>query len=181
MSKKPHINKITLLAQSALFTIEGIDLCFSNGQQRCYERVCGRAEGSVMIVPLLDKETLLLIREYAGGVDDYVLGFPKGAVGFGEKMLETANRELMEEVGYGAKRITPLATVSASPGYMTSMMDIVVAEDLYPESAEGDEPEPVEVLTYSLSQIDEILADPQFHEARSIAALLLVQRYLAHG
>ena len=132
----------------------------------------------MLVVPLLDKETILLIREYGAGVDDYVLGFPKGAIDQGEELLETAQRELMEEVGYGAKQMTLLGRVSASPGYMTSMMDIVLAEDLYPAKAEGDEPEPIEVVPWKLSEVDALLAQPEFHEARSQAALFQLLRRL---
>ncbi len=178
MSKKPHIIKSTTLAQSAFFTIEGLHLRFSNGEERNFERIGGRARGSVLVVPLLDKETILLIREYGAGVDDYVLGFPKGAIDQGEELLETAQRELMEEVGYGAKQMTLLGRVSASPGYMTSMMDIVLAEDLYPAKAEGDEPEPIEVVPWKLSEVDALLAQPEFHEARSQAALFQLLRRL---
>jgi ADP-ribose diphosphatase len=179
--KKPETIKTTILAESPLFTIEGFHLRFSNGEQRCYERVRGRGHGSVLIVPLLNNETILLVREYAGGVDEYVLAFPKGAIDLGEDVLKTANRELMEEVGYGANKLTKLGRSSASPGFMASMMDIVLAEDLHPQTAEGDEPEPLEVIPWKLNQIDELLANPEFHESRSQAALLLLERHLKNG
>lgn len=57
-------------------------------------------------------------------------------------MLEAANRELMEEVGYGAKRFDFLSKLTMAPSYFSSKMNIVLAHDLYPQSTEGDEPEP---------------------------------------
>ena len=176
MPKKPVILNTTVLAQSALFRIEGLDLKFSNGEARCYERICGRSTGSVMIVPLLDSLTILLIREYCAGVDSYLLGFPKGAIEYNEDVALAANRELMEEVGYGANKLTQIGRFTASPGYMDAMMDIFLAQDLYPRVEEGDEPEPIEVIPWSLAEIDKLLAHPEFHEARSIAALLMVAR-----
>lgn len=178
MSQKPHIIKSTPLAQSRLFTIEGVELRFTNGVEQTYERIRGRsARGSVLIIPMIDADTMLLIREYAVGVDDYVLGFPKGAVDDDEDPLNTANRELMEEVGYASHKLTPLRPVSASPGYIASMMHVILAEDLYLQSAPGDEPEPIEVIPWKLSQVDELLAHPEFHEARSQAALLQLLRH----
>lgn len=152
---------------------------FSNGEERQFERVCGKAVGSVMILPLLDANTILLVREYGAGVHDYVLGFPKGAIHHHEELLQTANRELMEEVGYGAHKLTVLRQFSASPSYFTSMMNLVLAEDLYVKSSIGDEPEALEVIAWRLDQIDSLLQHPEFHEARSIAALLLLERQLA--
>lgn len=181
MTKKPQITKTTILAKSALFTIEGLEMSFANGEQRCYERIRGEALGSVMIVPLLDAEHILLIREYAAGVDDYLLAFPKGAIGGQESVLETAQRELMEETSYAATRLHLLGRVSASPGYMTSIMDIVLATELYPSNAVGDEPEPIQVVPWRLDQIDQLLVHPEFHEARSFAALLLLQKHLRHA
>lgn len=153
-------------------------MAFSNGEQRCYERIRGEAMGSVMIVPLLDAAHILLIREYAAGVDDYLLAFPKGAIGHHEAVLETAQRELMEETGYAANRLQLLGRVSTSPGYMTSVMDIVLASELYPQTAPGDEPEPIEVVPWRLDALDQLLVHPEFHEARSLAALLLLQKHL---
>lgn len=181
MSEKPDVLSKHILAQSSIFTIEALDLRFANGEQRRYERICGHHSGSVMIVPLLDPDTLLLIREYAAGMDDYVLAFPKGAVDEGEQVLATANRELMEEAGYGAKMLTELATLSTSPGYMTSKMTVVLAEELYPARLSGDEPEPIEVVKWRLDELDALLVHPEFHEARSQAALLRVERRLRNA
>ena len=58
------------------------------------------------------------------------------------------------------------------------MMHIVLAKDLYPKKLEGDEPEAIEVIPWKISNIDALLRHPEFHEARSIAALLLLERNL---
>jgi ADP-ribose diphosphatase len=179
MPEKPKILNTVVLAKSRLFDIEGVNLRFANGQERHFERIHGHGHGSVMIVPMLDEETVLLVREYGVGVDSYVLAFPKGAVEKNEDPLVTAAREIKEEVGYGARHFTRISQMSASPGYLRSMMDVIVATDLYPEKIDGDEPEPLEVIPWKLSEIDALLKNPEFHEARSIAALLLVER-LSH-
>ncbi|OGO93101.1 MAG: ADP compounds hydrolase NudE [Coxiella sp. RIFCSPHIGHO2_12_FULL_44_14] len=176
MVKKPQLLQATVVAQSRLFEIECLHLRFDNGQERHFERIGGQENGSVMIVPLLDQETVLLVREYAAGVGDYVLGFPKGAVEKEEDWLKTAARELQEEVGYGARRLSLLTRLSASPAYLCSMMRVVLAEELYPQKAEGDEPEPMEVIPWKLRDIDALLHHSEFHEARSVAALCLLER-----
>ncbi|WP_039669448.1 ADP compounds hydrolase NudE [Coxiella burnetii] len=177
MKKKPVILNRSVLAQSALFDIEGLHLRFSNGQERHFERIRGHGFGAVMIIPLLDEDTVLLVREYSAGMDEYVLGFPKGAIESDEDILVTAERELKEEVGYGSRDMSVIAAYSASPGYLHSKMDIILAKDLYRETMVGDEPEPLEVIPWRLSQMKELLAHPEFHEARSVAALFLVERH----
>ncbi|QJT24242.1 ADP compounds hydrolase NudE [Aeromonas media] len=177
--RKPEIIKAELVAESRLFKVESLHLKFSNGEERVYERMRGGNRGAVMVVPLFDAHTLLLVREYAAGTHSYELGFPKGLIDPGEDAFEAGNRELMEEAGFGARDLIPLKQVSLAPGYFSSRMDILLARDLYPEQRIGDEPEPLEVIPWPLNRIDELLARPDFTESRSISALLLACKWLA--
>jgi ADP-ribose diphosphatase len=89
----PEITQRKQVAKSRLFAIEQIDLTFSNGEKREYERMQGYGRGAVLIVPMLDNETLLLVREYCAGTHSYELGFPKGLIDEGEIPEQAANRE----------------------------------------------------------------------------------------
>ncbi len=64
-----------------------------------------------MMVPVTDKGDLLLVREYAAGTEQYELGFPKGLMDPGETAQEAANRELKEEIGFGATEFVMLKRV----------------------------------------------------------------------
>ena len=59
---------------------------------------------SVMVIAI-DGEDLLLVREYAVGTEQYELGFVKGGMDMGETPEQSANRELQEEIGFGAKKM----------------------------------------------------------------------------
>jgi len=175
---KPEILAQRIVARSRLFQIEELELRFSNGEQRTFERLASRGPGAVLVVPMLDDQTVLLIREYAAGLERYELGFPKGLIDPGETAEQAANRELMEEVGYGARQLVPLTTVSLAPGYLGHQTQILLARDLYPERREGDEPEPLEVVRWPLNRLTELLQRDDFSEVRSIAALFLVSQHL---
>lgn len=170
----PEITDRRDIAKSNLFTIEQIDLTFSNGEQRQYERMSGSGRGAVMIVPMLDENTLVLVREYCAGTHSYQLGFPKGLIDPGEKAAEAANRELKEEIGYGAKRLTLLRQMTTAPAFFNARMDVFIGHDLYEQSLAGDEPEPLQQVTWRLDEYPLLLEQEDFTEARSIAALLLV-------
>jgi len=179
MAEKPKIFNKKIIAETRLFRIESMDVRFSNGVQRRYERLArSRPTGAVLIVPMLDQETVLLIREYSAGVDRYELGLPKGKIDDGESVLVAANRELKEEVGYGALKMHYLTSLSIAPSYLEHMIDIVVAQDLYEERLQGDEPEELEVVPWRLDNIQGLLATGECTEARSIAALYMVADYL---
>jgi ADP-ribose diphosphatase len=175
----PKINAQKQVAKSRLFAIEQLELTFSNGENRQYERMVGSGNGAVMIVPMLDADTLLLVREYCAGTHSYELGFPKGLVDPGELPEEAANRELQEEILYGSKQLQHLSQVMMAPAFFNAKMDIFVASDLYPSTLEGDEPEPLEVVSWSIREYKTLLQQPDFQEARSIAALMLLVDHLS--
>lgn len=174
----PTINAQKPVAKSRLFAIEQLDLTFSNGVERQYERMMGSGNGAVMIVPMLDDETLLLVREYCAGTHSYQLGFPKGLIDPGEVAEQAANRELQEEIGYGSKCFHFLSQVMMAPAFFNAKMDIFIASDLYKSALEGDEPEPLEVIQWPINDYKSLLLQPDFKEARSIAALMLTVDYL---
>ena len=176
--KMPTIHQKEVVASSRLFAIEAVDLEFSNGEKRQYERLMRRGQGAVLIVPMLDDETLLLIREYAVGTENYELGFPKGKVEVGEDTLVAANREIMEEVGYEAANLTIMKTLSLAPSYMGHMTTIVLAQGLTPHRVAGDEPEALDVIEWKLSEMDQLIMRDDFCEGRSVAALLYTQHFL---
>lgn len=178
MSKKPTILNKTVVATSRLFRIESLDLQFSNGAQRNYERLA-RAHhgGAVLVVPMLDAQTVLLVREYSAGVHRYELGLPKGRTDAEETFFEAANRELKEEIGYGARQLHHLTSFSIAPAYLEHMTEIIIAQDLYPERLEGDEPEELEVVPWKLDEINQLLATGECTEARSIAALFMALEF----
>lgn len=178
MNKKPDIIKVSTLAKSKLFTIEQVSLLFQNKQQRDYERIIAPGNGAVLIVPVVDDSTLLMIREYCVGTHDYQLLFPKGRIDANESIEQAANRELMEETGFAAHSLTHIHTMSIAPGYLKFHTHIVIAENLYEQTLEGDEPEPLQIQSVNLNQFDDILKTSELTEARSIASLYLTRDYL---
>ncbi|MCL7931259.1 ADP compounds hydrolase NudE [Halomonas llamarensis] len=173
--QKPQILARESVAKSRLFHVESLDLRFSNDEERTFERLTGVDRGAVMIVAMPDPEHVLLIREYAAGFEDYVLTLPKGLVDPGEDFVTAANRELMEECGFGAHRIEPLVELSLAPNYMRHRMQVLIATDLYPKRLPGDEPEPLIVETHALEELPMLMMREDFHEARAIAALYIAR------
>lgn len=178
MRKKPRILSSRTVARSRLFHVEELELQFSNGVNTRYERLVGSGRGAVLIVPVMHDGTVLLIREYAAGTDRYELALPKGRIETGEDLLLAANREIMEEIGYGARTLTHLTSLTVAPGYLSHTTHVVLAQDLHEQRLEGDEPEEIEVVPWPLSDIEQLLARDDFTEARSIAALYLTRERL---
>jgi len=160
------------------FKIQELELEFSNGERRTYQRMSPRGLGAVIIVPMKDEHTVLLVREYAAGLHQYEIGLPKGRLEKGESAVEGAQREMKEEIGFGAKRLEILTTLSLAPGYMTHLTHIVLARDLYPEKLEGDEPEELEVIPWPITDLRTLTAREDCTEGRSIAALYIARDFM---
>ena len=74
MQKPPIIHSITPAEGSHFLKTEILDLEFSNGERRIYERLKSSGSGAVIIVAMRDENTVLLVREYGAGLDRYELG-----------------------------------------------------------------------------------------------------------
>lgn len=178
MTRKPTVTSTEVIAHTRFFQVERVGLRFTNGREVLWERLRSPARGAVLVVPMLDLETVLLIREYAAGMERYELALPKGRIEDTESVVEAGNREMMEEIGYGAHKMTPLKSVTLAPGAISHVTHIVLAEDLYPARLEGDEPEAIEVVPWPLAQLDALMQREECTEARSIAALYMVRDIL---
>lgn len=178
MSKLPVIHGIEELDFGGRFQVERLDLEFSNGARRHFERMKARGRGAVIIAAMQDPDTVLLVREYAAGPHRYELGLPKGRIDRGETPEQAGERELKEEAGFGARRLTVLRALTLAPTYMNHQTWLVLAEDLYPERLPGDEPEELEVVPWRFDRLHELMLREDCSEGRSLAALFIVREYL---
>lgn len=178
MPELPIIHDTEELDFGGRFHVERLQLEFSNGERRQYERMKSRGRGAVIVAPIADPDTILLVREYACGVHRYELGLVKGQIDRGETVEEAAQRELKEEAGFGARRLTVLRPLTLAPTYMSHQTWLVLAEDLYPERLQGDEPEELEVLPWRFDALHELMLREDCSEGRSLAALFIVREYL---
>ena len=140
--------------------VEVLDLEFSNGERRRFHRQKPHGHGAVVVVPMLDDDTVLLVREYAAGVHRYELGLVKGRIDAGEYPIDV------------------LRAMSLAPTYMSHQSWLVLARDLYPERLPGDEPEELEVVPWKLDALDELMLREDFSEGRSLAALFIAREWL---
>ena len=170
----PAVSNRQVQQVSRIFRVESMDLTFANGNKANYERIVG-GRGAVMAVPF-DGTHFYLTVEYCGGIMEYGLGLVKGKIDPHETPDVAVVRELEEEIGLGANKITPLKQhMTVAPGMLELKMYPYLCEELYPCLKEGDEPEPIDVIKLTPSEIKELIfsADSPLCEGRTIAALTL--------
>jgi ADP-ribose diphosphatase len=177
--EKPQILSVRTAARSRLFHIESVQLKFSNGNRREFERIAaGPRPGTALVVAMPDSATVLLVREYAVGLDRFELSLPMGRIEPGESALAAANRELMEETGFRAASLRPLHTLTLAPGIFGYQAEIILATELTPCALDGDEPEPLELVYWPISRLDQIANTGEISEARTLSALFLARSIL---
>lgn len=86
--------------------------------------------GSAAIIAFLDKETIIMLRHFRYPVHDWLWEIPAGTLEPPEEPIDCAARELEEETGYVAGKLTPLAVYLPSPGISDELMHLYRADDL---------------------------------------------------
>jgi ADP-ribose diphosphatase len=101
-----------------------------------------------------------------------------GSIEPGESALAAANRELMEETGFRAANLRLLHTLTLAPGIFGYQAEIIFATGLTPCALVGDEPEPLEVVHWPISRLDQVASTAEISEARTLSALFLARSIL---
>jgi len=175
----PEVLSVELTAQTRLFSIETVRVRYSNGAEVALERIpSGRWPGAVIVVPVLPDRSVYLVKEYAVGSERYEIGLPQGMREPGESPEQTANRELKEEIGLGARKLNLLRDLSVASSVLGFRVQVVLAELLYDAQLNGDEPEPLQAFKHNIDDVLSGSADIQITEARSLLALYLAREYL---
>jgi ADP-ribose diphosphatase len=178
-SRKPRILSVNTAARSRYFHIESVHLKFRNGSERHFERIAGSPNiATVLVVAMASASSVLLVKEYAVGLDRYDVTLPMGCIEEGETAEEAANRELKEETGFGARTLRRLCTLTVAPTIFGYRADVVLATDLYECEATGDEPERPECTAWELDQIAAAVVRQEICEARTLAALFVARSVL---
>lgn len=124
-----------------------------------------------------DGEKLFLVRQPREPVDEpALLELPAGKLDEeGEGPLETAKRELAEEIGMAADRWEHLTSFYASPGFSDEQIHVYLATGLRHEPAEAEQNERIEIETHPLERLDDLIAECE--DAKTLVGLLWLKAY----
>jgi 8-oxo-dGTP pyrophosphatase MutT (NUDIX family) len=147
---------------------------FDDGEEADREVV--EHPGAVAVVAH-DGDRIYLVAQPREPVDEQaLLELPAGKLDEeGEDVLETAKRELAEEIGKGAREWKHLATFFSSPGFSNEEIHVYLATDLYDEEAEAGEDERIEVRAEPFERLDDLIAECK--DGKSLVGLLWLKAY----
>lgn len=129
--------------------------------------------GAVVVIGLTADGRIPFVRQYRHAAGEDMLELVAGTLEPGEDPAETAHRELQEEAGYKAARMTKLAEFYTAPGFCSELMHLYLAEDLEPSKLPADDDEEIEVELLTPEEAMNAARTGLLRDAKSLAGVLL--------
>lgn len=116
-------------------------------------------------------DKLWMVSQYRIAVDKVMLEIPAGLVDPNEAPIESAKRELQEEVGFFPEQIDYLFTMHSSPGFTNDKLLFFVAKNLKESKLELDEDENLEAKSYPIDELYNMVENGEITDAKTIIAI----------
>jgi ADP-ribose diphosphatase len=168
-----------VLFHGVRFEVRGIELARRSGGTMRREVVV--PANAVVVLPMLDDRTVVMIRNERFAVGRTLWELPAGTLETGEDPALCAARELLEETGYAAAQVTGLIEFYPSPGFCTELLTAFLARDLDFQGQDLDETERITTEAIPLKESIQMVRDNRIRDAKTIATLLYYQTFLRTG
>lgn len=174
--------KETRIASEQKFSGRLIDLYLDqvelpNGQTSSREWI--DHPGAVCLIPVLPDDKICLIRQFRYGPREEFIEIPAGKLDSGEAPLDCAYRELEEETGYRANKLTFLTNIHPAIGFSNEKMWMYLAEDLEKYENKLDQDEFLELLPTPLEKALDWIWSGKITDVKTIIGLLWAKRLLS--
>ncbi len=134
--------------------------------------------GAAAIVPFLDRNRILLLRQYRHALKNHIWEIPAGTLDPQEDIISCAKRELIEETGYAAGQWHRLGEITPVPGYSDERIHIYLATELQPADQHLDADEVIQVQAVDFLKALEMIGDGKIQDAKSITGLFMASSWL---
>lgn len=132
----------------------------------------------VGIIAFDGEDSIYLVRQYRKAINEFTLEIPAGLVEVNEKPIETAKRELQEEIGYKPLDIEYLFDMHASPGFTNDKLSFFLAKNLEESKLELDEDEFLEKKSYKIEDVYNMVINGEITDAKTIIAVMYAKRLI---
>jgi ADP-ribose pyrophosphatase len=171
MSRPPKVLKSESIYSGRVISLIKDTVALPSGRTVIREKVMH--PGSVGILPVLEDGGLVLIKQFRYVVGSNLFEIPAGTIEEGESPEECAVRELREETGYQAGRLTPLSAFYLAPGYSNEFMWLFKATELEAGAIRPMPDESIEVRRFGLNEVLQMIRSGEIRDVKTICAILL--------
>lgn len=162
--------------EGKLIDLHRVTVQLPDGEQAWREVI--KHPGAVAIVPLLDGDRVMLVRQFRTAARTVTLEIPAGTLEPGEDPEPAAVRELQEEIGYRPGRLERLGGEYTAPGYTDEIIHIYVATGLTPSRMDGDLDEFIDTVTLPFDEALAMVERGEIEDGKTLIGLLWVARRL---
>jgi len=171
-------NKVTKISENILhhgINMNLVSVEFELSNNLTTKKDILRHPGAVVIIPRLDRDNFILIRQYRFAMEQEILEFPAGTRELHEQPLECAKREIIEETKMQAGTWTNLGTLYPTPGFCDEIQYCYLAENLAPAQLSADFDEIIETIIMTKEQIINAIRNNTLVDAKTIAVFCRAQ------
>ncbi|MFH1548447.1 MAG: NUDIX hydrolase [Candidatus Omnitrophota bacterium] len=163
--------KSKLIYKGKILSLRLDDVILPNGKTTTREIV--EHPGAVAILPLIDKDKFLLVKQFRTPIRKTLLEIPAGKIEKGENIKECAKRELIEETGYKTDNLKKLASVYLAPGYSSEIIHIFLAKNLKKSIANPDDDEVIQNVILERKEALNKIISGEINDSKTIIAVML--------
>jgi ADP-ribose pyrophosphatase len=140
-----------------------------NGYLATFEII--KHPGAALVIPFLSSDKIIMLRQLRPVIGSYIYELPAGTIDKGESALTCAKREIIEETGYSAKRMSRIGSIYPVPGYSTEKIIIYKAGGLTPTPRHAEKDEVIETKVLTRNVVRRLFKSGRIVDAKTIAAL----------
>ena len=158
--------------EGKIITVKTDTIRLPDGNDAYREKIC--TTDGVGVIVLNENDEILLVRQHRYAMDIYTLEIPAGKTDKGEDIYQAALRELREETGYKAEKLTKLSPVITMPAICTETVHLFYADykDLTFVGTDFDEDEFIELITIPFEKAVKMVLDGEICDSKTVSAIL---------
>jgi|TARA_Y100000310_G_scaffold340879_1_gene438149 ADP-ribose pyrophosphatase len=175
MDRKIQLLRREKMCEGYCFEVVADQVIWPNGKK--VKRSLIIHPGISVMVPVLDTDRLILIKQYRYGSKNLLWELPAGTINPGETPLQCAKREIEEEIGYKAKRLEKMISCYSSPHFSTEIVHCFVATDLIKTKINLDDDEIIEAKVFPVKKVKDMINGGKIQDAKTLVALFYYLYY----
>jgi len=157
-----------------IINVDRVTVLLPDGRESTRDVV--RHPGAAVILPITEDRKILMVEQYRKPCEMISLELPAGKLDDGETPEKCAIRELQEETGYTAGKLTKVLTIHSTPGFSNEVLHMFVATDLVEKKANPDEDEFISCKKYEITELISMIEKGEITDAKTIIGIFLADR-----
>ena len=129
-------------------------------------------KGAAAFVAETETNQIVMVKQYRNALERYTLEIPAGGINPGEDFQTAAVRELTEETGYQVKSCEHLLDIYTTVAFCNEKIGIYCGRVGEKELQNLDEDEFVEICTYSLEELIQMILEGKIQDSKTVSGLL---------